>query len=101
MAEDGTMASGKSLSDFVKKHDLKLISIADLIEYRRKREKLVRRRVTVDMPTKYGSFKLLDLRNVCDISFLRVGKPILTIQFFFNSSILELFNIHTALLEKA
>jgi len=58
MAEDGTMARGKSLSDFVERHNFKIISIADLIEYRRKREKLVRRRVVVDMPTKFGSFKL-------------------------------------------
>jgi len=58
MHDDGSMARVEQLSDFCKKHNLKMITIADLIEYRRKKEKLVTHRVVVDMPTKYGNFKL-------------------------------------------
>jgi len=64
MAEDGSMARGTTLQQFARKHDLKIISIADLIEYRRQREQLVRRRVAVDMPTRYGSFKLHLYENI-------------------------------------
>lgn len=63
MAEDGTMARGKALSAFTQKHGLKIITIADLIRYRRQREKFVRRRVVVDMPTRYGTFKLYLYEN--------------------------------------
>jgi 3,4-dihydroxy 2-butanone 4-phosphate synthase / GTP cyclohydrolase II len=64
MAEDGNMARGTTLQHFAHKHHLKIISIADLIEYRRQREQLVRRRVAVDMPTRYGSFKLHLYENI-------------------------------------
>jgi 3,4-dihydroxy 2-butanone 4-phosphate synthase/GTP cyclohydrolase II len=63
MAEDGTMARGKTLSAFTQRHGLKIITIADLIRYRRQREKFVRRRVVVDMPTRYGTFKLYLYEN--------------------------------------
>jgi len=63
MAEDGTMARGKALENFTRKHGLKIITIADLIRYRRQREKFVRRRVVVDMPTRYGTFKLYLYEN--------------------------------------
>ena len=66
MADDGTMARGKQLRDFADKHGLKLITIADLIEYRRKSEKLVRKKVVVDLPSKYGSFKLHLYENTID-----------------------------------
>ncbi len=66
--EDGTMARVPQLMKFAKKHDLKLVTIADLIEYRRKREKLVKCKVSVDMPSKYGSFKLKLYENVLDDS---------------------------------
>lgn len=58
MHDDGSMARVGNLSSFCQKHNLKLISISDLIEYRRTREKLVTRKVIVDMPTKFGKFKL-------------------------------------------
>lgn len=58
MHDDGSMARVGNLSSFCQKHNLKLISITDLIEYRRTREKLVTRKVIVDMPTKFGKFKL-------------------------------------------
>lgn len=58
MNDDGTMARLPELIEFSKKHSLKLISIADLISYRRKNEKLVERVTTAEMPTKYGTFKI-------------------------------------------
>jgi 3,4-dihydroxy 2-butanone 4-phosphate synthase/GTP cyclohydrolase II len=64
MDEDGTMARGQRLAEFTNRHGLKLITIADLIEYRRQKEKLVRRRVVVDMPTRYGKFKLYLFENI-------------------------------------
>ena len=66
MDKDGTMARIPQLMDMAKKYDLKIITIADLIEYRRIREKLVRRKVTVDLPSKYGSFKLHLYENILD-----------------------------------
>jgi len=56
MNEDGTMARVPELMKYVKKHNLKFITIADLIIYRRKAETLVQRVSVVDMPTKYGDF---------------------------------------------
>ncbi len=64
--EDGTMARLPQLREFAKKHNLKIISIADLIEYRRRKEKLVECRSIVDMPSKYGSFKLHLYGNLLD-----------------------------------
>jgi 3,4-dihydroxy 2-butanone 4-phosphate synthase/GTP cyclohydrolase II len=52
--------------DFAAKHDLKIISIIDLIEYRRKKEKLVRRRSIVDLPSVFGRFKLHLYENLLD-----------------------------------
>jgi len=58
MNDDGTMARLPELMEFSKKHNLKLISIADLILYRRKNEKLAHRVTSAEMPTKYGTFKI-------------------------------------------
>jgi 3,4-dihydroxy 2-butanone 4-phosphate synthase/GTP cyclohydrolase II len=58
MNEDGSMARLPELLKIAKKFKLKIISIKDLIEYRMKNERLVQREVEVDMPTKYGDFKL-------------------------------------------
>jgi len=57
--DDGTMARLPELRRFAKKHRLKICSIADLIEYRRTREKLVERVETVKLPTDYGDFDLV------------------------------------------
>ena len=57
--EDGTMARLPDLKIVAQKHNLKIISIKDLIEYRLKNERLVTNEVEVDMPTKYGHFKLI------------------------------------------
>jgi len=66
MDDDGQMARIPKLKKMAKKYDLKIITIADLIEYRRIREKLVRRRAVVDMPTKFGEFKLYLYQNILD-----------------------------------
>ena len=57
--DDGTMARLPDLLKFKKKHKLKLCTIIDLIEYRRRREKLVELEQRVKMPTDYGTFDLL------------------------------------------
>ena len=64
--EDGTMARLPQLIDFAQKFSLKIISIADLIEYRRKREKLVKCKTVIDLPTNYGVFKLHLYENLLD-----------------------------------
>jgi len=56
--DDGTMARLPQLRRFAKKHRLKICTIADLIEYRRTREKLVERVEAVKLPTDYGNFDL-------------------------------------------
>lgn len=58
MNPDGTMARLPDLKKFSKKHALKMCSIADLIAYRRIREKLVEKIEVVEMPTDFGEFKL-------------------------------------------
>ncbi|MBU1100390.1 MAG: bifunctional 3,4-dihydroxy-2-butanone-4-phosphate synthase/GTP cyclohydrolase II [Bacteroidetes bacterium] len=64
--DDGTMSRGKRLKEFANKFDLSFISIADLIEYRNRTEKLVRCKVVVDMPSRYGDFKLHLYENNID-----------------------------------
>lgn len=62
--EDGTMARMPQLMEVAKKHDLKIISIEDLINYRLKKESLIEKLVEIDMPTKHGTFKLAAYRQV-------------------------------------
>ncbi|CAM4226153.1 bifunctional 3,4-dihydroxy-2-butanone-4-phosphate synthase/GTP cyclohydrolase II [Paenibacillus tarimensis] len=64
--EDGTMARLPDLEKFRSKHDLKLISIQDLIRYRNDKEKLVERVVEVKMPTDYGVFRAVAYTNEVD-----------------------------------
>jgi len=58
MNDDGTMARLPQLEVFARQHNLKLISIADLITYRRKTERLIEKVAIADMPTKHGDFKI-------------------------------------------
>ncbi len=58
LSEDGSMARLPELVIIAKKFDLKLVSIKDLIAYRLEKETLIAPQITVDMPTKYGDFKL-------------------------------------------
>ncbi|PHX95422.1 MAG: bifunctional 3,4-dihydroxy-2-butanone-4-phosphate synthase/GTP cyclohydrolase II [Pedosphaera sp.] len=66
MSDDGTMARLPELRKFARKHKLKICSIADLISYRRTREKLVERIEVVKMPTDYGDFDLHLYRSHTD-----------------------------------
>jgi len=64
--EDGSMARLPQLIEFCAVHGLKLISIADLINYRMKKEKLVWRSATAELPTVFGTFKLIAYENNID-----------------------------------
>lgn len=57
MREDGTMMRTTELLEFARRHHLKIITVADLIAYRRRTEVLVERVTEAEMPTKYGIFK--------------------------------------------
>jgi 3,4-dihydroxy 2-butanone 4-phosphate synthase/GTP cyclohydrolase II len=59
MNEDGTMARVPELMEYVRKHHLKIVTIADLIVYRRKTESLIERVTEIDLPLKYGNFKAI------------------------------------------
>ncbi|MCS7262961.1 MAG: bifunctional 3,4-dihydroxy-2-butanone-4-phosphate synthase/GTP cyclohydrolase II [Aquificaceae bacterium] len=58
MKDDGTMARLPDLMEFAKVHRIKIITIADLIRYRLRRERLVVREATANLPTRYGFFKI-------------------------------------------
>ncbi|MFZ9970202.1 MAG: bifunctional 3,4-dihydroxy-2-butanone-4-phosphate synthase/GTP cyclohydrolase II [Bacteroidia bacterium] len=62
--EDGSMARLPDLFEVADRHDLKIISIADLIEYRLQHEKMVERVISVDMPTAWGKFDLVAYRQL-------------------------------------
>ena len=64
MNEDGTMARVPELMEYVKLHELKIISIADLITYRRQNEVLVKRVTEAKMPTKYGDFTIIGFEDM-------------------------------------
>lgn len=64
--EDGSMARRPDLEVFAKEHDLKIGTIADLIEYRMQNEKTIERAADCNMPTEVGDFKLHAYRNVID-----------------------------------
>jgi 3,4-dihydroxy 2-butanone 4-phosphate synthase/GTP cyclohydrolase II len=64
MNEDGTMARVPDLIPYCERHGLKLITVADLIEYRRRNERLVERMTTVRLPTAYGDFTAVAFREV-------------------------------------
>ncbi|GFP74075.1 bifunctional 3,4-dihydroxy-2-butanone-4-phosphate synthase/GTP cyclohydrolase II [Clostridium fungisolvens] len=63
MNEDGTMSRLPQLMEYVKEHDLKIITIADLIAYRRKNDSYVNRVTEAKLPTKYGEFKMIGYEN--------------------------------------
>jgi 3,4-dihydroxy 2-butanone 4-phosphate synthase/GTP cyclohydrolase II len=63
MNEDGTMARVPDLEPYAEKHNLKMITIKDLVEYRRKKEVLVERVTEAKMPTKYGDFQMIGFIN--------------------------------------
>jgi 3,4-dihydroxy 2-butanone 4-phosphate synthase/GTP cyclohydrolase II len=66
--DDGTMMRLPRLREFVREHELALISIADLIAYRRRSERLVERVVSTRIPTDYGLFQAVGYRGMTDNS---------------------------------
>lgn len=64
--EDGEMARLPDLVKFAKKHNIKIVSIADLISYRRRNEKLVEKKSESRLLTEYGSFDLLIYRDIIE-----------------------------------
>jgi len=66
MNEDGTMARVPELTKFARKHGLLMITIADLIKYRMRTERLVKRVASADLPTEHGAFKIYAYENQLD-----------------------------------
>ena len=78
MADDGSMARVPELIKIAEKHNLKIVTIYDLIEFRRRKEKLIRRVAEAMLPTKYGEFKLIAYEGTIDNSesvALVMGEP--------------------------
>ena len=63
MKDDGTMARVPDLVTYCARHGLKMVTVADLIEYRRRTEQLVERVVSVSLPTAYGRFQAVAFRE--------------------------------------
>ena len=66
MNEDGTMSRMETLEKFADKHQLNVLSIAQIIAYRRRHEKLIERVAEARLPTKYGEFKAIAYRSQVD-----------------------------------
>ena len=64
MKDDGTMARVPDLVEFCRRHGLRLVTVADLVQYRRRTEKLVERVVSVRLPTDYGEFQAIAYREL-------------------------------------
>ncbi|MBP2650045.1 MAG: 3,4-dihydroxy-2-butanone 4-phosphate synthase [Firmicutes bacterium] len=75
MNDDGTMARLPQLIEFAAKHGLKIISVADLIKYRKRTEHSVVRAAETKLPTKFGEFRLFayesDLDNQCHVALVK------------------------------
>ena len=75
MNEDGTMARLPECQELAKKFDLKVVSIADLIEYRLQNETLIERTIETEINTAFGSFKAIAFRQLTnDMEHLALGK---------------------------
>ncbi len=66
MSSDGTMARVPELMEFAKENDIKIITIADLIQYRRRKEKLIIRAEDTKLPTKFGDFTAIAYESLLD-----------------------------------
>ncbi|PYQ55183.1 MAG: bifunctional 3,4-dihydroxy-2-butanone-4-phosphate synthase/GTP cyclohydrolase II [Acidobacteria bacterium] len=66
MDEDGTMARGPRLEAFCRQHDLKMVTIKDLIQHRMRTERLVRKIVEANLPTGYGPFRIHAFESLID-----------------------------------
>jgi len=74
MNEDGSMARTPQLLEFAQKHNLKICAIADLIKYRRRTEKLIKRITETKLPTEYGEFNLIlyesEIDKLCHLALV-------------------------------
>jgi 3,4-dihydroxy 2-butanone 4-phosphate synthase / GTP cyclohydrolase II len=66
MNDDGTMARVPDLELYCQKHALKMVTVADLIAYRRRNDKLIERVVEAGLPTKFGDFNVVGFRSLVD-----------------------------------
>jgi 3,4-dihydroxy 2-butanone 4-phosphate synthase/GTP cyclohydrolase II len=66
MNDDGTMARVPDLVEYCGRHGLKMITVADLIAYRRRHDKLIERVVSAHMPTDFGDFNVVGFRSLVD-----------------------------------
>ncbi|HWQ76367.1 MAG TPA: bifunctional 3,4-dihydroxy-2-butanone-4-phosphate synthase/GTP cyclohydrolase II [Syntrophomonas sp.] len=66
MSKDGTMARVPELFEFSQEHNIKIATIADLIEYRRRNEKLIVRVEDANLPTRYGDFTAVAYESILD-----------------------------------
>jgi 3,4-dihydroxy 2-butanone 4-phosphate synthase/GTP cyclohydrolase II len=66
MNDDGTMARVPDLELYCHKHGLKMVTVADLIAYRRRNDKLIERVVEAGLPTKFGDFNVVGFRSLVD-----------------------------------
>ncbi len=66
MNEDGSMARLRQLEEMAAKYNMKMVSVADLITYRRRHEKLIRRVAEAKLPTKFGEFTIMAYRSTID-----------------------------------
>ena len=75
MSADGTMARTPELIEFAKKHNLTFITVASLVAYRKKTEKMVHRIANAALPSKYGTFRAIgyetDLDNKCHVALVK------------------------------
>ena len=66
MADDGTMARMPALTEFARAHDMKIVTVADIITYRREHEKLIERVAEARVPTMHGEFRAVSYRSIVD-----------------------------------
>jgi 3,4-dihydroxy 2-butanone 4-phosphate synthase/GTP cyclohydrolase II len=66
MNEDGTMARRPQLEEFAERHGIGIVTVADMIDYRFRHEKLVQRVAETNLPTRLGTFKVIAYRSVVD-----------------------------------
>ncbi|MDQ0257706.1 3,4-dihydroxy 2-butanone 4-phosphate synthase/GTP cyclohydrolase II [Evansella vedderi] len=66
MNEDGTMARVPELRKIADEHELKMVTIKDLIQYRNRKDKLVQKEVEIELPTEFGDFRAIGYSNIVD-----------------------------------
>ncbi len=67
MNEDGTMARLPELIEMARQHGMKMGTVADIVEYRQRREQLIQRIETIPMPTRFGDFTLVAYKSLVDV----------------------------------